>query len=63
VIAMEMRLKQIEDLVQNECLLMGLPFEAISDGKKAARMLFRMTGCFSSAVQGGVGLAESFSSE
>lgn len=28
-IAMEMRIKQIEELVQNECLLMGLPFEAI----------------------------------
>jgi len=27
---MEMRIKQIEELVQNECLLMGLPFEAIS---------------------------------
>jgi hypothetical protein len=58
---MEIRLKQIEDLVQNECLLMGLPFEAISDGKKAARMLFKMTGCFSSAVQSGVSVATGYS--
>lgn len=56
---MELRLKQIEQIVENECLLLGLSYEAISDGKNAASMLFKMIGCFSTAVQSGVSLAES----
>ena len=60
---MELRLKQIEQIVENECLLLGLPYEAISDGRNASSMLFKMIGCFPTAVQSGVSLAESSSAE
>ena len=47
------QINKVERIVENECLLLGLQYDSISEGKAAAGKLYAMAGCFTSAIQAG----------